>query len=239
MVVVGIDHTPASEKGSPTLAELRKRPPRSKAPRKPRTEVQKRRRKELWLAREADRQAAAETRYLARYDELRLEMARHGQIIGSLADALAIEDPDHRFEVVKARVERWDAQWSISLRKRDTRGKIVLGGALLAELASLDLEAVGDREFHRRLVDLLDRNVLRVRDRLLVRDLVTASTRAETPLPLRPGGELGEALAEALAAVGDGFSSFEHEALAMFVGDPQAELVAEDFEPEGELARGP
>jgi hypothetical protein len=191
------------------------------------------------VEREADRQAAAETRYLARYDELRLEMARHGQTIGSLADALAIADPGHRFEVVKARVERWDAQWSISFRKRDTRGRIVLGGAILAELAALDLQNQADRDFHRRLVHLLDRRVLRVRDRLLVRDLVTGATTVETPLSLRPGGELGEALAEALAAVGDGFSSFEHEALAMFVGDPQAALEAGRFEPEDALAGEP
>jgi hypothetical protein len=210
--------------------------PRPKASRKPRSEAQKRRRKELWIARKADRQAAAESRYLARYEELKLEMARHGQVIGPLADALAIEDPDHRFEVVKARVERWDAQWSISQRKRDTRGKIVVGGALLAELAALDLEVESDRAFRDRLVDLLDRHVLRVRDRLLVRDLVTGATKAETPLPLRPGGQLGEVLADALAAVGDGFSSFEDEALAMFVGDPDADVEAEEVEPEGRLA---
>lgn len=190
------------------------------------------------MAREADRQAAAETRYLARYDELKLEMARHGQVIGGLADALAIEDPDHRFEVVKARVERWDAQWNIALRKRDTRGKIVLGGALLAELSSLDLADEADRDFHGRLVDLLDRQVLRVRDRLLLRDLITGATNAETPLPLRSRGALGEALADALAAVGESFASFDREALAMSVGEPLAELEADDFEPDVELVGG-
>jgi len=221
------------------MADQRKRPSPAKASRKPRTDAQKRRRKDLWLARQADRQASAETRYLARYDELKLEMARHGQVIGSLADALAIEDPDHRFEVMKARVERWDAQWSIALRKRDTRGKIALGGALLAELASLDLSASTDRDFHRRLVDLLDRHVLRVRDRLLVRDLLTGATTVETPLPLRPGGQPGEELAEALAAVGERFSSFEQEALAIFVGDPQAEHEAVAFALVAELAEEP
>jgi hypothetical protein len=210
------------------LAAKRPRPSRPKAT-KPRTEAQKKRRRELWVAREADRQAEAETRCLARYEELKLEMARHGQIIGSLADALAIEDPGHRFEVVKARVERWDALWSITIRKRDTRGKIVIGGALLAELAGLDLEDERDAAFHQRLVDLLDRRVLRVRDRLLVRDLFSGATQAQTPLPLRPGGKLDEQLAEALEAVGEDFSSYDAETLAMSVGDREAELEADEF----------
>jgi hypothetical protein len=217
------------------LAAKRPRPSRPKAS-KPRTEAQKRRRKELWLARESDRQAEAETRYLARYEELNLEMARHGQDIGSLSDALAIEDPVHRLDVVQARVERWDALWSITLRKRDTRARIILGGALLAELAFLDLADERDVAFGRRLVELLDQRVLRVRDRLLVRDLLNAVTQTETPLPLRPGGELGEGLAEALEAVGEGFSSFDAAALAMSVGDAQAEVEIDGFAPEPAIA---
>jgi hypothetical protein len=208
------------------VAAKRQRPNRPKAS-KPRSEAQKLRRKELWLAREADRRQAAEARYLARYEELKLEMARHGQTIGTLADALAHTDPAHRFEVIKARVERWDALWSITLRKRDTRGKIVLGGAVLAELAYLSDTDAADREFRRRLVDLLDRRVLRIRDRLLIRDLATAASRAETPLPLRPGGSLSEGLADALKAIGEGFTPFDAEALAMTVGDQMAEAEAE------------
>ena len=204
------------------MAAKRHRPGRAKVS-KPRTDAQKLRRRELWLAREADRRTAAEARYLARYEELKLEMARHGQIIGGLADALKIEDPEHRFEVIKARVERWDALWDITLRKRDTRGKIIVGGAVLAELAFIDDRDPADREFRRRLIDLLDRRVLRIRDRLLIRDLVTAAAMTETPLPLRPGGEIDETLEQALAAIGEGFTSFDAEALRMSVADPIAE----------------
>jgi hypothetical protein len=208
------------------MASKRHRPKRPKVA-KPRTEAQKLRRKELWVAREADRRQAAEACCLARYDELTLEMARHGQTIGTLADALDITDPERRFGVIKARVERWDALWSITLRKRDTRGKIVLGGALLAGLAHLDETDEADREFRRRLVEVLNQRVLRIRDRLLVRDLVTTATRSETALPLRPGGALSEGLEDALAATGEGFTSFDAQALAMSVGDPMAEAEAQ------------
>jgi hypothetical protein len=205
-------------------------------PGKPRTDAQKLRRKELWVARRVDRQAAAASRCLIRYEELKAEMARHGQVIGSLADALAIEDPARRADVVKARVERWDALWSQTLRKRDLRGKIVLGGALLAELAAQEGHEEQDAEFRRRLVELLDRRVLRVRDRLLIRDLLIGATGAETPLPLRPGGDLGETLAEALAAVGEGFAAFDVETLAMAVGDASAELEMDRRELAASLA---
>jgi hypothetical protein len=208
------------------MAAKRHRPKRPKTS-KPRTEAQKLRRKELWVAREADRREAAEVRSLARYEELKLEMARHGQTIGTLADALAIADPMRRSEVIKARVERWDALWSITLRKRDTRGKIVLGGAILAELAFLEGADEADREFRRRLVDLLDRRVLRIRDRLLVRDLVTPSSTGETALPLRPGGSLSEGLEDALKAIGEGFTAFDADALAISVGDQMAEAEAD------------
>jgi hypothetical protein len=205
------------------MATKRHRPGRAKAS-KPRTDAQKQRRRELWLAREADRRTAAGARCLARYEELKLEMARHGQIIGTLADAEAIEDPAHRFEVIKARVERWDALWSITLRKRDTRAKIILGGAVLAEIAYLRDDDPADREFRRRLVGLLDRRVLRIRDRLLIRDLLTATVTGESPLPLRPGGAPGETLEQALAAIGEGFTSFDAVALALSVGDAEAEF---------------
>lgn len=218
-----------------TLDLKRHRPSRPK-PSKPRTEAQKLRRKELWLAREADRRTAAETRCLARYEELKAEMARQGQTIGQLTDALAIEDPGRRADVVKARVERWDALWSLTLRKRDLRGKIVLGGAILAELAVLDLDDERDRKFHQRLIELLDQRVLRVRDRLLVRDLVSGATSESTALPLRPGGDLSEALADALAAIGEGFASYDDEAIAMSVGDASAELATDEREPAVALA---
>jgi hypothetical protein len=221
---------PALSRKALDMAAKRHRPNRRRAESKPRSEQQKQRRKELWLAREADRRTAAQTLFLARYEELKLEMARHGQTIGTLADALKIEDLAHRFEVIKARVERWDALWSITLRKRDTRGKIILGGAILAELAFLDPAQEEDREFRRRLIDVLDQRVLRIRDRLLVRDLLTAATRVETPLPLRPGGELSENLHDALAAIGETYASFDDEALRMAVADPSLDAQDDDEE---------
>jgi len=196
----------------------RHRPSRPKAS-KARTDAQKLRRKELWLAREADRRTAAEARYLARYDELKHEMARHGQTIGQLSDVLTLTDAAHRFEVIKARVERWDALWSITLRKRDTRAKIIVGGAVLAELAYYDPADPTDREFRRRLVDLLDRRVPRIRDRLLIRNMLTAATMTEPAMPLRQGGQIGESLEAALEAIGEGFTSFDAQALAMSVAD--------------------
>jgi hypothetical protein len=178
---------------------------------KARTAAQKARRRDLWLAREAERRTDAEARCLARYDELRIEMARHGQLIGSLADALKIDDPAHRFEVIKARVERWDALWSLTLRKRDTRGKIIVGGAVLAELAYNDEASRADRAFGQRLIDLLDRRVLRVRDRKLIRDLLSVALMASPPLPLRRGGPLEETLDMALAAIGEQLIAFDDE----------------------------
>src|SRR5271156_5662461 len=116
-----------------------------------RTEAQKQRRKELWAAKADDRKARQtvddEGRLLARLAELETAMRdlgrtgvhgrRHTRPLES------ITDDAERFSVLKARVERLEALWSIDRRKRETRGKIIIGGALLVEL--IDASAEGDR----------------------------------------------------------------------------------------------
>lgn len=72
-----------------------------------------------------------------------------------------IEDEDRRLRVWKARVERLEALLDQTERKRETRAKIVLGGALLAEARAGDEGA----ELMTRLLDVLDRRVARPRDR--------------------------------------------------------------------------
>jgi hypothetical protein len=185
----------------------------TKARTKPRSPEQKKRRRELWVSREDDRRAAAERQFRARYDELKADMARHGQIIGPIADLEKYDDPVRRFEILKARVQRWEALWSISLRKLETRGKIIIGGALLAEVTDLDTSDHTEAALLSRLVDLLDRRVLRVRDRLVIRQLLDGASKASTPLPLRAGGPLDEDMETALKAIGESFAAFDNPAV--------------------------
>jgi hypothetical protein len=107
-----------------------------------------------------------------------------------------------RFHVLKARVQRLEALWSISQRKRQTRGKIIVCGAVLAE-ASEGL-MLGDSARLAQLVDILDRRVDRVRDRLTVRELL-----GNVPLTLRPGGGHGDTLGEALRIAGELLPDFD------------------------------
>ena len=122
-------------------------------------------------------------------------MAAAGHTIGTLRDLdeKFANDPLQRHEVMKARVQRWDALWSITKRKRETRAKIVLGGAVLAAMA----QAGQDDGRVAWITAILDRHVLRVRDRITLRDFTGL------PLPLRPGGALDETAAQALKAIGD------------------------------------
>ena len=147
---------------------------------RPRTEAQKQRRKALW---EARAEASAKPVRRRRDAERRPDRAPAWMSAGGRPSgpgpgrdrALAchstrpldeITDDAERFSVLKARVERLEALWSIDRRKRETRGKIILGGALLAELIDAGLlqaaigEPAGRRSLHR---DILDRH--RVRDR--------------------------------------------------------------------------
>jgi len=168
---------------------------------RPRTEAQKQRRKDLWAARAADRKtrqtADEEARLQARLAELETAMrdaGRDGVHTRRHTRALDdITDDAERFAVLKARVERLEALWAIDRRKRETRGKIIIGGAMLAEV--IDAVQAGEPDVLNHLLDLLDRRVEAPRDRLTVRDLLGGA-----PLPLRPGGELGDPIDVALAA---------------------------------------
>lgn len=103
-----------------------------------------------------------------------------------------IEDDDRRLLVWKARVERLEALLDTTERKRETRAKIVLGGALLAE--ATDSQEAAD--LMSRVLDIIDRRVARPRDRLA---LVETLGLAIEPLPNRASETLPdfEALAKA------------------------------------------
>jgi hypothetical protein len=110
---------------------------------RPRSEAQKQRRRELWEARAQDRQLTSrlseEDALKVRLDELESALRDVGRGgVHSRRNTIPldqIEDDEQRFHVLKARVERLEALWSINQRKRETRGKIIIGGALLAEAA--------------------------------------------------------------------------------------------------------
>jgi hypothetical protein len=195
--------------------EATRQPGRKQSGRKPtgvsRTAAEKARRKAVYVAREDDRRAAAERAALSRYVELKGELARVGLRIGPIADLRDLDDPVKRYEVLKARVERWDALWSITQRKRLTRGKIIIGGAILAEIVDLDPEVVADRTFILAVMALLDSRVERVRDRHVVRELIGSGSvnQGVFGLSLRRGGPLNEPVEEALAALGESLSAFE------------------------------
>jgi hypothetical protein len=175
-----------------TLLDKRRRNARPSKYR-PRTEAQKQRRRELWEtraeARKVHQAESAEARLTVRLAELETALRdlghdgvhrrRHTRPLDE------ITDDAERFAVLKARVERLEALWSIDRRKRETRGKIIIGGALLAEL--IDATAAGDTTFLASLLDILDRRVEAVRDRLTVKELL-----GHAPLPLRPGSDVGE-----------------------------------------------
>ena len=187
---------------------------------RPRAEAQKQRRKELWAAREADRKAgrrlSEEDALTLRLEELEAALRDQGHVgihnRRHVTPLDEIEDDVQRFAVLKARVERLEALWAINQRKRETRGKIIIGGALLAEAADFEVE---DRDaLLERLVDILDRRVERVRDRLTVRELL-----GNAPLPLRPGGDLDEDAETALAAAGEVLPDFDAMAQAALADD--------------------
>ena len=152
---------------------------------RPRTEAQKVRRRDLWEAHEqerAERQTRSEeaclTARLAELETALRDLGRggvHGRRHTRPLDT--ITDDAERFSVLKARVERLEALWSIDRRKRETRGKIIIGGALLAEL--IDALAAGDPALLTSVLDILDRRVDTARDRLTVRELL-----GNAPIPL-------------------------------------------------------
>ena len=168
-----------------------------------RTEAQKARRRELWETRADDRKARKhvdqEADLRARMAALETALCDHGHGgIHTRRNSRPLEeisDDAERFAVLKARVERLEALWSLDKRKRETRGKIIIGGALLAEV--IDGVGAGDRTMLTTLLDILDRRVDAPRDRLTVRDLL-----GDAPLPLRPGGDPGDPFDRALAEAG-------------------------------------
>jgi hypothetical protein len=155
---------------------------------RPRTDAQKKRRRDLWEARVEDRQTRAqldlEADLRARYEALETALRDRGADgIHRRRHSTALEDitdDAQRLAVLKARVERLEALWQINRRKRETRGKIIIGGALLAEL--VDATAAGDTGFLAALLDVLDRRVELARDRLTVRELL-----GDAPLPVSFG----------------------------------------------------
>ena len=198
---------------------------------KPRTELQKQRRKDLWLARSEERKARrngeTEADLRARLQALETALRDHGHDgVHARRHSRPLEeitDDAERFSVLKARVERLEALWSIDRRKRETRGKIIIGGALLAEL--IDAAASGDPSLLASVLDILDRRVETVRDRLTVRELL-----GDAPLPLRPGGDLKDGLEDALKAAGETTPDFD--ALVQSAMAEETAIAPSDFDPD-------
>ena len=200
---------------------------------RPRSEAHKLRRRELWEARAQDRgltsRLSEEVALKIRLDELEsalLDVGRGG--VHSRRSTVPLEqitDDDQRFHVLKARVERLEALWSINQRKRETRGKIIIGGALLAEAA--DQMTEGESELLQRLVDIIDRRVERVRDRLTVRELL-----GNVRLALRQGGEVEEGIEAALAATGEDLPDFDAMAQSAMADEPNDALLPSEIDPD-------
>jgi hypothetical protein len=200
---------------------------------RPRSEAQKSRRRELWEARAQERERASrmseEDALKVRLNELENALWDDGRDgVHTRRHAIPLEqiqDDEQRFHVLKARVERLEALWSINQRKRETRGKIIIGGALLAEAA--DEMTEGESELLQRLVDIIDRRVERVRDRLTVRELLGG-----VPLPLRQGGDVEEGVEAALRVTGEDLPDFDALAQSAMADDPDDALLPSDIDPD-------
>ena len=198
---------------------------------RPRTQAQKQRRQALWDARADDRlnktRLTEQEALKARLDELELALRDSGRGgVHSERNTIPLEDiadDDQRFHVLKARVERLEALWSINQRKRETRGKIIIGGAVLAEAGEGLMRA--DSAVLAQLVDILDRRVERVRDRLTVRELL-----GNVPLSLRPGGDTDEGLDDALRAAGETLPDFNAMAQSAMADEPLDDLAEGDLD---------
>lgn len=207
-----------------------------------RTEAQKARRRELWETRAEDRKAAKqvdqEADLKARMAALETALRDHGHGgIHTRRNSRPLEDitdDAERFAVLKARVERLEALWSIDKRKRETRGKIIIGGALLAEI--IDGIAAGDRTLLTALLDILDRRVDAPRDRLTVRDLL-----GDAPLPLRPGGDVDDPFEKALMEAGiaaPDFDALVQSAMAEEGREDDFDDAAYGPDPDGHMGAG-
>ncbi len=217
------------------MADERRRPHRPSTYR-PRTPAQKARRQALWLARSDDRQTTERVNHEAalrlRLADLETALTDQGRTrIHSDKNTTALEDIEddvRRFHVLKARVERLEALWSINQRKRETRGKIIIGGAVLAEAGEGLM--LGDSALLAQLVDILDRRVDRVRDRLTVRELL-----GNVPLSLRPGGDKAESLDDALRIAGEVLPNFDAMAETAMAEDLEAESVEKSAPEDAEI----
>lgn len=139
-----------------------------KAPRRrPETPTAKARRLQTLAIQLADREHRAQTALA----NLRGAQPRNR---GHVTRLDQIEDEERRLAVLKARVERLEAMLDQTERKRETRAKIVLGGALLAE-ARTDGEG---EELMARLLDVLDRRVKRPLDRKALADTLGLAIEA-------------------------------------------------------------
>jgi len=203
---------------------------------RPRTPTQKARRQELWETRAEDRKSrdriSHEAALKIRLRELEVGLLNQGrtevQSDKSTTPLDQIEDDVRRFHVLKARVERLEALWSINQRKRETRGKIIIGGAVLAEAGQGLM--LGDSALLAQLVDILDRRVERVRDRLTVRELL-----GNVPLSLRPGGDKTESLDDALRIAGEVLPNFDAMAETAMAEDLEAESFEKSASDDAEI----
>lgn len=80
-----------------------------------------------------------------------------------------IAEIERRLAVREAREQRLEALAAKGLRRRATRSRIILGGAILAELR----DNPDDRAFLERIVAILDDRVSRDRDRSDLRELLS------------------------------------------------------------------
>jgi len=85
----------------------------------------------------------------------------------------------------------------------------------------------GESELLRRLVDIIDRRVERVRDRLTVRELL-----GNAPLSLRQGGEIEEGVEAALAATGEDLPDFDAMAQSAMADEPHDALLPSEIDPD-------
>lgn len=102
-----------------------------------------------------------------------------------------IADIERRLAVKEAREERLQALARVGLRRRATRARIILGGAILAELR----ENPDDTTFLNRIVAILDDRVPRDRDRDDLRELLSVPV-PELPSNIadKPGDDVPSAL---------------------------------------------